>query len=55
MSGEILVGELLLKMVSANQIAGFFKRTFKSRDVSFDFFLAKRYSFGALRISMYFE
>ena len=43
-SGEILVGELLPKMLSANQIAGFFKRMSKSREVSFEFLLAKRYS-----------
>ena len=43
-SGEILVGELLPKMLSANQIAGFFKRMSKSREVLFEFLLAKRYS-----------
>ena len=49
-SGEILVGELLPKVVSANQIAGFFKRMSKSREVSFDFLLAKGYS---LELSKY--
>ena len=41
---KILVGELLPKMLSANQIAGFFKLLSKTREVSFDFLLSKRYS-----------
>ena len=43
-SGEILASELLPKMLLANQIAGFFKRMSKTREVSFDFLFAKRYS-----------